>query len=85
MKQKIAILILLAVQASLSAFADGTVKVNYSGTTADVQSTDKSIVIERNGSHVTVIDTLKQEPLAVILSGSSADGSFCLKSNNTQP
>lgn len=83
MKQKLAILILLAIHASLSAFADGTVKVNYSGTTADVQSKDKSIVIERNGSHVTVIDTLKQEPLAVILSGSSADGSFCLKSNNS--
>lgn len=83
MKLKLAILSLLCVQASLSAFADGTVKVNYNGATAEVQSTDNSIIIERNGSHVTVIDTVRREPLAVILSGSSGDGSFCLKGKNS--
>ena len=68
-----------------SACSTDSITVTYKGNKAVVKSTAKNISIKTEGSHVTIKDTLKDNPIIVRLAGTSDDGTlvFSTKSKST--
>lgn len=69
-----------ALTATVSFASDVVIKFN--GQKAKAESASKSVIVKVNGSHVELIDTINTEPLSIIVSGSSGDGSLYVNSNN---
>lgn len=59
-----------------SACSTDSITVTYKGNKAVVKSTTKNVSVRTEGSHVTIKDTLKDNPIIVRLTGTSDDGTF---------
>lgn len=65
-----------------SACSTDSIMVTYKGNKAVVKSTTKSVSVKTEGSHVTIKDTLKGNPIVVRLAGKSDDGTLQLKTKS---
>lgn len=65
-----------------SACSTDSITVTYKGNKAVVKTTTKSVNVKTEGSHVTIKDTLKDNPIIVRLAGKSDDGTLTLKTKS---